>query len=137
METKLRRRVNLKQITLPDGTTFYARYERVSRANLTANVTTKRTRAIGPRQQCAGLLSSAFSLGSRLFKPRYIEKGSEIGPRVVNFALGKKTIEERIKQTPAIYNAGVKVIKQNKIKKVLESDLANYAVKKVQGQLLN
>ena len=137
METKLRRRVNLKRITLPDRTTFYARYERVSRANLTANVTTKRTRAIGPRQQGAGLLSSAFSLGSRLFKPRYIEKGSEIGPRVVNFALGKKTIEERIKQTPAIYNARVKVIKQNKIKKVLESDLANYAVKKVQGQLLN
>lgn len=137
METKLRRRVNLKRITLPDRTTFYARYERVSRANLTANVTTKRTRAIGPRQRGAGLLISAFSLGSRLFKPSYIEKGSDIGPRVVNFALGKKTIEERIKQTPAIYNARVKVIKQNKIKKVLESDLANYAVKKVQGQLLN
>ena len=137
METKLRRRVNLKRITLPDRTTFYARYERVRRANLTANVTTKRTRAIGPRQQGAGLLISAFSLGSRLFKPSYVEKGSDIGPRVVNFALGKKTIEERIKQTPAIYNARVKVIKQNKIKKVLESDLANYAVKKVQRQLLN
>ena len=136
METKLRRRVNLKRITLPDRTTFYARYERVSRANLTANVTTKRTRAIGPRQQGAGLLSSAFSLGSRLFKPSYIEKGSDIGPRVVNFALGKKTIEERIKQTPAIYNAGVKVIKQNKIKKVLESDLANYAVKKYRDNSL-
>lgn len=83
------------------------------------------------------MLISAFSLGSRLFKPSYVEKGSDIGPRVVNFALGKKTIEERIKQTPAIYNARVKVIKQNKIKKVLESDSAHYAVKKVQGQLLN
>ena len=39
-------------------------------------------------------------------------------------------IEEGIKQTPAIYNAGVKRIKNDKIKNVLQSDLANYAVKK-------
>ena len=42
-------------------------------------------------------------------------------------------MEEAIKQTTAIYSAGVKRIKNNKIKSVLESDLANYAVKKAQG----
>ena len=49
----------------------------------------------------------------------------------------EERIEEKIKQTPAIYNAGVKRVKNNKIKKVLESDLANYVVKKAQKQLYN
>ena len=34
-----------------------------------------------------------------------------------------------------MYNTSVKRIKNDKIKSVLESDLANYAVKKAQGQL--
>ena len=49
----------------------------------------------------------------------------------------KKIIKEGIKETPAIYNAGVKRIKNNKIKSILESDPTNYAVKKVQGQIYN
>ena len=44
----LHRRVNRKRVTLLDGRTFYARYKRVSRRNLPANVTIKRARAIGP-----------------------------------------------------------------------------------------
>ena len=70
------------------------------------------------------------------FKPSYITKGVGIGPKVLNLSLEKK-IEEGIKQTPAIYNAGVKRIKRGKIKKVLESDLANYTLKKGKGQLYN
>ena len=62
-------------------------------------------------------------------------KGIDIGLKVLNSTLRKKIIEEGIKQTPAIYDAGVKRIKNDKIKKVLESDLANYAVKKVKRQL--
>ena len=63
-------RDNPKQVTLPDSRTFYARYERVSRRNLLANVTIKRARAIRLRQQpklkqqTSGLFSSAFKLGS-------------------------------------------------------------------------
>lgn len=49
--------------------------------------------------------------------------------------LAKRIIEEGIKQIQAIYNAGVKRIKNNKTKKVLESDLANYAAIKAQEQL--
>ena len=51
-------------------------------------------------------------------------------------ALGQKIIEERIKQTLNIYNAGVNKI-SNKKKKALESDLENYAVKKSQNKLYN
>ena len=69
-EILLRKRVNLKQVTLSVGRTFYARNERVSRRNLPANVTIKRVRTIGPRQLQkrkqggSGLLSSVFELDS-------------------------------------------------------------------------
>ena len=90
----------------------------MSRKNLPANVTTKKARTIGPRRGCkqkqqgAGILSNVFRLGTRFLKPSYLKKGFEIGSRAANSDLGKKIIEEAIKQTPAIYNAGVKKIKK-------------------------
>lgn len=42
-----------------------------------------------------------------------------------------------MKHTPDIYNAGVKRIKNIKVEIVLESDLANYAIKKAEEQLYN
>ena len=69
-EILLRKRVNLKRVTLSDGRTFYARNERVSGRNLPANVTIKRVRAIRPRQLQkrkqggSGLLSSVIELDS-------------------------------------------------------------------------
>ena len=69
-EILLRKRVNLKRVTLSDGRTFYARNERVSGRNLPANVTIKSVRAIGPRQLQkrkqggSGLLSSVIELDS-------------------------------------------------------------------------
>ena len=50
----LRRLAQPKQVTLPNGRTFLARYERVNRATLyLTNVRIKRTytRKIGPRRQ--------------------------------------------------------------------------------------
>ena len=99
------------------------RYKRVSRRNLPANVSVKRARVIGPNQQQkreqrgSGLLSSASKLGSRLFTPGYITKDIDIGSTFLNSALGRNKIEEGIKEIPAIYNAGVKRIENEKIKK--------------------
>ena len=45
----LRRKVTPKRVTLPNGRSFIARYERVSRKNLPSNVTIRRNRTIGPR----------------------------------------------------------------------------------------
>ena len=47
----LRRCATSRQITLPNGQTFAARYERTSRRNLPRNVTVRRTRWIGPTEQ--------------------------------------------------------------------------------------
>ena len=44
-------RVILKKVTLPNGQTFYARYKRTSRRNLPRNVTIRKNRRIGTRQQ--------------------------------------------------------------------------------------
>ena len=56
---------------------------------------------------------------------------------IIKIPVPSEIIEERIKETSAICNAGVKRIKNDKIKTVLGLDLPNYAVKKAQGQLCN
>ena len=99
-------------------------------------MTIKKWRATGLRRGCkekqqrAGILCNIFKLGTKLFKQRYLKKKKtfEIGLRATNSALGKNIVKEGIQQTPAIYKAGVKRIKNNKIKSVLKSDLANYTV---------
>ena len=45
----LRRRADPKKVTLSNGRTFYAKYERVSRRNLPRIITVRRNRTIGPR----------------------------------------------------------------------------------------
>ena len=49
--TILRRRATPKQVTLPSRETFAARYERTSRQNLPRNITVRRKRRTGPRNQ--------------------------------------------------------------------------------------
>ena len=110
---------------------FFARYERVRRSNLGLglNVRVARTRTIGPgrcRQQrgrgmVGHLLKSGLKIGSKLFK----------------LAVGQKIIEGGIKNAPNIYSTGVKRVSNKRIKRALESDLANYAVKSVQKELYN
>ena len=47
----LRRRAVPKQVTLPNGTLFMAKYERMSRKTLPRNKTVTRTGTIGPRKR--------------------------------------------------------------------------------------
>ena len=47
----LRQRTRPKIVTLPNGTTFTARYERTSRKKLPRNIRVKNTRKIGPRNR--------------------------------------------------------------------------------------
>ena len=47
----LRQRVTPQKVRLPNGTSFLARYERLSRKNLPSNLTIRPTRTIGPRNR--------------------------------------------------------------------------------------
>ena len=138
----LSRRVNPKRVDLPDGQKFCERYEQVSRKNLPANVAIKKARTIGLRrrrtrkqQQGSGLLGTVFDVGKKLFKPSSKTKAFDIFSKVAKSTIRQKIIEEGIKQTSAIYNAGVKTNKKKKLKNILESDLANCAVKNVKKAL--
>ena len=123
----LRRRAVPKKVTLPNGRTFYAKYERVSCKNLSREITVRKTRAIGPRRQRrqrgAGMISSLFNMGLKF------------GSKFLNSAIGQKIAEEGIKQVPNIYNAGENRVSNQMLKRALESYLANYAVKKAQDQI--
>ena len=47
----LRQQAVSKQVTLPNGTSFMAQYERMSRKNLPGNIRAPRIRTIGPRKR--------------------------------------------------------------------------------------
>ena len=125
----LRRKVTPQRVTLPDGRSFLARYERVSQKNLLSNATIRKNRTIGLRRQRKHkkILKSSGALA----------KGLNIGSSAVNSEIGKKVIDERIKHAPELYKLGTKKIKNKSLKKVLESDIANYAVQQLQENLFN
>ena len=56
---KLNFSLNCSAITLPNGTTFTAKYERISRKQLPINIHVKNARKIGPRRKSRGVLSLA------------------------------------------------------------------------------
>ena len=56
---KLHFSLNCSTITLPTGTTFTAKYERISRKQLPINIHVTNARNIGPRRKSRGVLSLA------------------------------------------------------------------------------
>ena len=49
--------------------------------------------------------------------------------------MGKKLIDEGIKHAPELYKLGTSKIKNKSMKKVLESNMASYIVKKIQKKV--
>ena len=139
-----RRKVTQKRVTLPDGRSFLARYERVSRRNLPSNVTIRGSRTIGPRrqrkhgtQQGTGIWGIVFNLGKNLLSSGALKEGLDIRWRAITSEIGKKVIDEGIKHAPELCNYDTKQIKNKNLKKALESGIANYAVKQAQKELFN
>ena len=103
-----------KRVTLPNGRTFYARYERIKRQDLPADIQMKRTykqRAAqrGKRrrrqgQQGQGIVSAAKKIIRNPAFRAFAKKGLEYAPELY------KNIADRIKN--------------KKVKRFLNSDLA-------------
>ena len=112
-----------KRVTLPNGRTFVARYEHVTRSHLAVNVRLRqpyRQRAV-PR--------------GRRRRQITVQQGRGIGSNILKFA--KKvaktpTVREfgkmALNELPNLYNKGTSKIKNKKIKNLLQSDLANRLV---------
>ena len=86
----LRRRATARQITLPNGETFVATYERTNRRNLPRNVTVRRTRRA---QKGGSLLSSGLrkltNLRIKFEAKKFFKKGLDVGSRAITSEIGK------------------------------------------------
>ena len=98
-------------MTLPNGRTFFARYKRVWRVYLPANVILKR----GYRQRAAPRSRRRRQRGRGLFS--FVKKLAK-NPAVRSLA------KQGIKHLPGLYDAATSRIKNDKIRRALQSDLA-------------
>ena len=137
----LRRLVAPKRVTLPNGQSFVARYERVSRKNLRRNITAKKVQKIGPRpwrrtQKGGSIIENIVKLGAKLqtsgFGKGLFRKGVSAGTKAISSDLGQKLVDEGIKQAPNLCKLGASKIKNKSVRKALESDVANYLVEDTQ-----
>ena len=64
----LRRRTFPRIVTLPNGTTFTARYERVSRKQLSTNIRVTNARKIGPRNRNKSKMGPGPAISTKVTK---------------------------------------------------------------------
>ena len=140
----LRRRVMLQRVRPPNGQSFLARYERVSKRNLPRDVAVRNTREIGPRnrtrskkQTGRNILGAIAKLGIKLGAKALgstglLKKGLGVGAKAINSDIGRKLVDEGIKQSPELYRLGTSKIRGKNLKKALEYVVANYIVKEAQ-----
>ena len=128
----LRRRVIPKKFTLPNGQTFYARYERTSRRNLLRNVTITKieesdqdSNGLQKRNKVDGsMLGSIVELGAKLGASSLLKWWVSAGTKL-STGIGKRLIDEGIKQAPDLYRFGTSKIKNENVRKALKSEVAN------------
>ena len=129
----LRRRVTPRRVTLPNGKSFVARHERISRKNVPIDVTIKRAQQIGPNRQRkrktqigGSLLGNIVNLGTEaLTSTDLLKNGLDIGSKAISSEIGKTIIGEGIKHVPDLYKLGTSRIKNKTLKRVLDSDIAD------------
>ena len=80
-------------MTLPNGLSFLARYERVSTRNLQSNIT--KTTKKGCRT-----IRKRFEPGKNLRTSGTLAEGLDIGSKSINSEIGKKLVNEGIKHSP-------------------------------------
>ena len=161
----LRRRITPKVVTLPNGTTFTARYERISRKSLPSNIKVKKVRKIEATNRNNGPLpvddlsrlkkistkrKFRFNLSSpalkKLRRRRRAQTGSglasdlaslrlKMGSKAINSVLGKKLINKGIDSIPSVLKYGVSKIKNKNVQHALNSDIANYVVDEAQKKV--
>ena len=107
-----------KRVTLRNGRTFVARYKRISRDDLPLNIRMRRTY----RQRAAPRGRRRRQRGRGIFK--FLKKAYRLGKKAVNSRLGKKISKAVISEIPNTLENLSGRIKNKKIKRILNSDLA-------------
>ena len=96
-----------RRVTLPNGRTFFVRYERVNRASLyPTNVRMKRTytQKIGPRRQRKPRKKQQQE-GSGYINSQNIIRGIDLGKRAGNTEVGRMIVDDVVSLIPRGYKA--------------------------------
>lgn len=114
-----------KRVTLPNGRTFTARYRRAKGSELPGHICMNRT------------YRNRAAVGRRRVRRRQVQSGSGVLDKVKKIAkhpLFKQAIRTGAKHLPSVYNKGTSKIKNQKLRKALQSDLAKSIVSGISNQ---
>ena len=134
------------QISLPNGRSFTSRWERISRKQLPINIKVAKSRTIGPRRKRNVKASGNRKLPAWMIrKHKRIQSGSglggdliktgiSLGSKALGSDIGKKIINKGIDNIPNIFRFGRSKVKNKRIKKALESEIADLVVNEAQNK---
>ena len=127
------KRKNPKKVELPNGRVFYAKYQRVSRDALPGNVRIKRKykkRAV-PGGKRRRRVQKGRGFGS------FLKKACKFGKKALNNKTVRSIGREILQNVPdAVEMLGSKV-KNKKLKKILNSDIARTGVNLAYGYAID
>ena len=120
-----------KRVTLSNGRTFTARFRRAKRSELPNNIVMKRTYrdnfAKGARKRRTG--------GKRGRKKQTGKGFFSVLKKVVKNPIFKDIVKAGAKYIPGLYQGGVNKIKNKKLKKVQQSDIASGLVNNLSNRI--
>ena len=126
-----------KRVTLPDGRTFLARYRRATRDDLPPNIEfprvykqraapkgkrRKRNRLVVYRERQRRALRQRGQRGRGIGS--LLKKGFKLGKRALNSRLGRRVARAVISEVPDVLESLGGKVKNQRLKKILTSDLA-------------
>ena len=145
------KRAQPKRVTLPNGRTFIARYRRATRNDLSDNVNLpiiykeraapknkrRRRRVVIPyRERQRAVLRRRARLQRGRGLGSIFKKAFKLGKRALNSRLGKQIARAAVSEIPDVLeNLGGRV-KNQKLKKILTSDLAKTGADYAKGLAL-
>ena len=129
------KRANPKKVTLPNGRKFYARYKRVTRDALPANV-----HLVHPYKQRAAPKGRrrrrAVGQRGRGFKS-FSKKGLSFAKKAFNNKSVRNIAKALISEAPVALEAAGRKVNNKKLKKIPNSDLAKTGVDLASGFALD
>ena len=125
-----------------------SRYERISRKQLPRNIRVTRARKVGPRkdnrQILVNLAAPAFKKTRRKCRQagrgvgdNLAKLGIEMGSKALNSSFDRRLINKGTDNIPNIFKFGVSKIKNKKLKKALDSEVADMVVEEAQKKVAN
>ena len=103
------------------------------------NITTTKNRRSRPRQQRTrktrqggSILGNIVKLGAKLGASNLLKWRVSACTKALSSDIGKRLIDEGIKHAPDLNRFGTSKIKNENVRKALESDVANYIVEETQ-----